>query len=99
MLSRALAFVGVALVATAFALAYTVHSAEDSGNRGLSQLWVGPQTAFLLPAACFVYVAGHETQPCDLQMSLPAGWSAFAPLPGDRGSFHARDFDQLDDSP
>ena len=32
-------------------------------------------------------------------MSLPEGWSAFAPLPGERDFFHARDFDQLGDLP
>jgi predicted metalloprotease with PDZ domain len=80
-------------------LTYTVRAAEGAGSRGLSHLYVGGDTAFMLPVACLVYLPGSEARPCELRLELPAGWTALAPLEKTEGGFRARDYEQLGDSP
>lgn len=47
----------------------------------------------------FLYVDGRKDEPVDLRFDLPAGWKASVALPGAAGLFHARDYDELADSP
>jgi predicted metalloprotease with PDZ domain len=58
--------------------------------------------AFLSGTSLFFLVEGEAKRPCVLTLDLPAGWRASTALPsvrGKRGVFHARDFDELVDSP
>lgn len=78
---------------------YTVRAYETQASRGLTQLYVGPDGAFLLPAACFVYLRGQERRACRLKLDLPAGWKAALPLPLSGEAFAAQSFEELGDSP
>jgi predicted metalloprotease with PDZ domain len=60
---------------------------------------VDPTHAFLNPAATCVYAVGREGEPCEVRLEMPDGWKAWVALPERGGAFHARDFDELADSP
>src|SRR5437763_70437 len=60
-------------------LSYTVTASEDDGSRGISQVYVGTDTAFVLPVSCMVYLPGRESLPCEVRLDLPTGWLAAAP--------------------
>ena len=58
------------------------------------------QHGFLPLAAVVLDVEGERWMPHQLRCTLPAGWEAFTPLPGDPSEgVTARDLDQLLDSP
>ncbi len=55
---------------------------------------------FLCLAAVVLAVEGERWQPHHLSLALPEGWQPFLPLPQQPdGSWRARDFDQLIDTP
>jgi len=60
---------------------------------------VDPTHAFLNPSAAAAFVVGREGEPCSVRLQLLPGWRAWVALPDEDGAFHARDYDELADSP
>src|SRR3954463_10751035 len=60
---------------------------------------VDPTHAFLNPAASCAYVVGRESEACTVRTELPSGWQTWVALPEKGGILHARDYDELADSP
>ena len=55
--------------------------------------------AFLVGAALFLGVEGHLSAPARVRLEAPAGWRVATSLPLVDGTYEARDFDTLVDSP
>lgn len=57
---------------------------------------------FLNAALCLPYVDGRQSEPYDVVLHLPAGWTAYSELPEVASApprLHARNYDELVDSP
>jgi predicted metalloprotease with PDZ domain len=66
----------------------TVRTAHLDGTHG-----------YLNPAAVLPCVLGREEEPHVLELAPPPGWRIATALPGGPTEFHARDYDELADSP
>jgi len=54
---------------------------------------------FFNGANLFVTSDAFRTAPCSVELVLPEGWRSFCALPERDGALHARDYDELVDSP
>ncbi len=78
---------------------YRLYANEPSVRTSI----VDADHAFVVPAATFLYVAGHQELPVEVSVELPPAWyrvsTALAPLPGRPLTWRAADLDELNDSP
>lgn len=63
--------------------------------------WIEPEFAFLNGAATFLTEPGRLSEPCEVEVALPRGWTSVVTALDKVGEsrFRAADFDELVDSP
>lgn len=80
-------------------LAYRLYANEPSVRTNVADA----DHACVIPAATFMYVAGHLELPATVTVQLPPTWTrvstALPAVPGQANTFRAADFDELYDSP
>lgn len=83
----------------AIQLAYQLYANEPSVRTNVCD----DSHACVIPAATFMYVAGHLDLPATVRVALPAGWNrvstALPAVAGQPNTFRAADYDELVDSP
>ncbi|MBC7446463.1 MAG: M61 family metallopeptidase, partial [Hymenobacteraceae bacterium] len=80
-------------------LTYQLYANEPSVRTNVCD----DQHACVIPAATFMYVAGHLDLPATVSVALPTGWNrvstALPAVAGSPNTFRAADYDELVDSP
>jgi predicted metalloprotease with PDZ domain len=79
----------------ALRVSYRVYANE----RSVRTSHVTSEHAFLSPPTLFLFEASQRARACEVALALPRGWRVATALAERRRRFHARDYDELVDSP